>query len=76
MPTPQPGENCKTLRKNHSHEHNMTLLVLKKTGDKIELSDVCPPLYSPGGWCKTLTPKTLKKIETPDQVKMEFILAR
>ena len=51
----------------------MTVFVLNKMGDKFGLSDVCPPLYSPGGWCKTLTPGTMKRVEAPDQVMFEFI---
>ena len=73
MPTPQPGKNCKILRKHNPDEHNMTVLVLKEMGDKFELSDLCPPLYSAGGWCKTLTPGTMKRVEAPDQVMFELI---
>ena len=51
----------------------MTVLVLNEMGEKFELADVCPPLYSPGGWCKTLTPGTMKRVEAPDQVMFEFI---
>ena len=51
----------------------MTVLVLNEMGEKFELSDVCPPLYSPGGWCKTLTPGTMKRVEAPDQVMFESI---
>ena len=51
----------------------MTVLVLNEMGEKFELADVCPPLYSPGGWCKTLTPETMKRVEAPDQVMFEFI---
>ena len=32
----------------------------------LKLRDVCPPEYSPGGWCQTLTPDTMQKTFADD----------